>query len=123
MTPAGTLLLEDASAEAQDVFAAIAEPKRRAMLGFLAQGERPVGEIALALSMEQPAASKHLRVLKEAQLVGVRKVGRRRLYRTNAEALKPVQEWAATFDRYWQTSLEGIKAKAERKQGSKNKGA
>jgi DNA-binding transcriptional ArsR family regulator len=102
------------AASSSDVFNAIAEPQRRAILEFLAGDERPVGDIVDALELAQPSVSKHLRVLRDVGLVRARRDGRRVMYRTNATGLKPLHEWAATFERYWKTQLHRIKERAER---------
>src|ERR1700678_4748229 len=96
-----------------DAFNAIAEPRRRDILIFLAATERPVGEIVSALGLEQPSVSKHLRVLRDVGLVRMRCQGRQKLYRTNAEAIRPLHEWAGTFERYWQHQLNRVKELAE----------
>jgi DNA-binding transcriptional ArsR family regulator len=101
-----------------DVFNAIAEPRRRAILTYLAAEERPVGEIGSALGFEQPSVSKHLRVLLDVGLVHVRRDGRQMLYQTNAQALRPIHEWASMFERYWRNQLQRIKERAERKDPS-----
>ena len=97
-----------------DSFNAIAEPRRRDILTLLAAAERPVGEIAVALAMAQPSVSKHLRVLLDVGLVEVRRDGRQAFYRTNAAGLRPVHDWAATFERYWRDQLARVKVRAER---------
>lgn len=102
------------AATSSDVFNAVAEPQRRAILEFLAPGERPVGEVAVALGMAQPSVSKHLRVLSDVDLVRARRDGRRILYRTNTPAIKPLYEWAGTFERLWRSQLSHIKKRAER---------
>ena len=96
-----------------DAFNAIAEPRRREILTYLAGAERPVTEIVAALGLEQPSVSKHLRVLRDVGLVRMRCQGRQKLYRTNAEAIRPLHEWAATFERYWQHQLLRVKERAE----------
>ena len=98
-----------------DAFNAVAEPRRRDILVFLAACERPVSEIVAALEMEQPSVSKHLRVLREVGLVRMRRDGRRKLYRTNASAIRPLHEWAAEFERFWQHTLNRVKVRAEAK--------
>ena len=98
-----------------DAFNAIAEPRRRDILNFLALQERPVGEIVATLGLEQPSVSKHLRVLRDVGLVHVRRDGRRMLYQTNAEAIRPLHEWTKTFERLWQHQLQRIKDRAEAK--------
>jgi DNA-binding transcriptional ArsR family regulator len=97
-----------------DSFSAIAEPRRRDILTLLAASERPVGDIAVTLGLAQPSVSKHLRVLLDVGLVDVRRDGRQAFYRTNAEAIRPVHEWAAGFEQYWSRQLSRIKSRAER---------
>jgi DNA-binding transcriptional ArsR family regulator len=99
-----------------DAFNAIAEPRRRDILAFLVAQERPVGDIVASLGLPQPSVSKHLRVLYEVGLVDVRRDGRRMLYRTNAQTMKPLHEWIGTFERYWQHQLLRVKERAEAKQ-------
>jgi DNA-binding transcriptional ArsR family regulator len=96
-----------------DAFNAVAEPRRREILSYLAGAERPVGDIVAALGLEQPSVSKHLRVLRNVGLVRMRCHGRQKLYRTNAEAIRPLHQWAATFERYWQHQLYRVKELAE----------
>src|SRR5271163_4982919 len=110
------------AATTSDAFNAIAEPRRRAILSYLALRERTVGEIVLTLRFEQPSVSKHLRVLRDVGLVHVRRAGRQKLYRTNAEAIRPLHEWTGTFERYWQHQLNRVKERAEAmvRQGSPN---
>ena len=93
-----------------DAFNAVAEPRRREILSYLAGAERPVGEIVAALGLEQPSVSKHLR---DVGLVRMRCQGRQKLYRTNAEAIRPLHAWAGTFERYWQHQLNRVKGRAE----------
>jgi DNA-binding transcriptional ArsR family regulator len=96
-----------------DAFNAVAEPRRREILIYLAASERPVNEIVVALGLEQPSVSKHLKVLRDVGLVRMRCHGRQKLYRTNAEAIRPLHEWAGTFERYWQHQLNRVKERAE----------
>lgn len=91
-----------------DAFNAVAEPQRRDILNLLAQGERSVNDIAQALGMRQPQASKHLKVLKEVGLVSVREAGQQRLYRLNAENLKPIHDWVKPFERIWNERLDRL---------------
>ena len=97
-----------------DAFNAVAEPRRRDILNYLALQERSVNEIVDSLSIEQPSVSKHLRVLKDVGLVNVRRDGRNMFYRTNAEAIRPLHEWTQTFERFWRHQLNQIKELAER---------
>src|SRR5882672_4283369 len=98
-----------------DAFNAVAEPRRRDILTYLALQEREVGEIVRSLGMEQPSVSKHLKVLREVGLVRVRRNGRHMLYRTNADAIRPLHEWASTFERLWRHQLARVKERAEQK--------
>ncbi|MGC9996637.1 MAG: metalloregulator ArsR/SmtB family transcription factor [Terriglobia bacterium] len=98
-----------------DAFNAVAEPRRRDILVLLADRERPVTDIVAALEMEQPSVSKHLRVLREVGLVRMRREGRRKLYRTNAAAIRPLHEWAGEFERFWRHTLSRVKERAEAK--------
>jgi DNA-binding transcriptional ArsR family regulator len=102
------------AATTSDAFNAVAEPRRRKILSYLALKERPVGDIVRSLRLEQPSVSKHLRVLRDVGLVHVRRDGRRALYRTNAEAIRPLHEWTGTFERYWANQLNRIKERAEK---------
>jgi DNA-binding transcriptional ArsR family regulator len=110
------------AATTSDAFNAVAEPRRREILNYLALQERPVGEIVDLLGLEQPSVSKHLRVLLEVGLVNVRRDGRRMLYRTNAQAIRPLHEWTETFERYWRHQLSRVKERAERKSNPSNDG-
>jgi DNA-binding transcriptional ArsR family regulator len=103
------------AATTSDAFNAVAEPRRREILNYLALQERPVGEIVDALEMEQPSVSKHLRVLRDVGLVNGRREGRNMYYRTNAEVIRPLYEWAGTFEKYWQHQLLRVKERAETK--------
>lgn len=101
------------AATTSDAFNAVAEPRRREILNYLALQERPVGDIVASLRLEQPSVSKHLGVLRDVGLVHVRRDGRRMLYRTNAEGIRPLHEWTKTFERFWQHQLSRIKERAE----------
>jgi len=108
------------AATTSDVFNAIAEPRRREILSFLAGSERSVGEIVDAFEMAQPSVSKHLRVLLDVGLVRVRREGRRQLYRVEAEAIRPLHEWTETFRRYWLHQLGEVKKRAEQSEEPTN---
>ena len=96
-----------------DPFNAIAEPRRRHILEFIAADERSVSEIAEALELGQPSVSKHLNVLRNVDLVTVRRDGRRILYRTNAQTLRTIHDWCGMFAQHWRGQLRRIKAHAE----------
>ena len=101
------------AATTSDTFNAVAEPRRREILTYLAGNERQVGEIVVAIGLDQPSVSKHLGVLRDVGLVHVRRNGRHRLYRTNAEAIKPMFDWTQTFERFWRHQLIRVKERAE----------
>ena len=89
------------AATTTDAFNAVAEPRRREIIALLAGRERPVGELVEELGIAQPQVSKHLRVLREVEVVQVREAGRRRLYRLNGRALKPIHDWVRTYEQLW----------------------
>jgi DNA-binding transcriptional ArsR family regulator len=94
------------AATTTDAFNAVAEPRRRQILDLLAQGERPVNDLVDLLGLAQPQVSKHLRVLREVDLVRVRDDGRRRLYRLNAAPLRPIHDWLARYEQAWATRFD-----------------
>jgi DNA-binding transcriptional ArsR family regulator len=96
------------AATTSDAFNAIAEPQRREILVLLRGGERPVTELARDLGMSQPQVSKHLRVLREVGLVRVRGAGKQRLYDLDAGGLRPVHEWAGSFERFWNETFDRL---------------
>ena len=103
-------------AHPSDVFSALAEPRRREVLIVLSDGEEyAVNEIVLRMKMAQPAVSKHLGALRKAGVVTSVKRGQHRMYRLNAEGLKPVRDWMMVFERYWTHQVDQIKQRAERK--------
>ena len=89
------------AATTADAFNAVAEPRRRQILDVLAGGETPVNDLAAVLGLAQPQVSKHLRVLREVGAVHVREDGRRRLYRLNGAALKPIHDWVQGYEELW----------------------
>src|ERR687891_1413615 len=91
-----------------DAFNAVAEPRRRQILDLLAGGERPVNEVVRLLGLAQPQVSKHLRVLREVGAVEVREDGRRRLYRLNGQALKPIHDWVKAYEGLWSQRFDAL---------------
>jgi DNA-binding transcriptional ArsR family regulator len=89
------------AATTTDAFNAVAEPRRRLILDALVGGEQPVNDLVEALGLAQPQVSKHLRVLREVGAVEVRSEGRQRLYRVNAEALRPIHDWVKSYEEAW----------------------
>lgn len=85
-----------------DVYGAVADPTRRTMIRLLAEVEElPLHEITTQFQMGRTAVSKHLAILKEANLVCARKVGRETRYRLNAEPLKEIQDWVSFYEGFW----------------------
>ena len=104
------------AATTSDAFNAVAEPRRREILEYLATSEREVGRSSMAFRLEQPSVSKHLRVLRDVGLVRSRRNGRHMLYQTNANALRPLHEWTSTFEKLWTHQLNRVKERAEQKE-------
>jgi DNA-binding transcriptional ArsR family regulator len=96
------------AATTTDAFNAVAEPRRRQILDALTRGERPVNDLVFELGLTQPQVSKHLRVLREVGAVEVRSDGRRRLYRLNGHALKPVHDWVKAYEQSWSERFAGL---------------
>jgi DNA-binding transcriptional ArsR family regulator len=103
------------AATTSDAFNAVAEPRRRQILSYLAAHEKPVGAIVAALNLDQPSVSKHLGVLRKVGLVRVRCDGRNRFYSTNAAAIRPLHEWTSEFEKLWRHQLLRVKERAEQK--------
>jgi DNA-binding transcriptional ArsR family regulator len=99
-----------------DVFNAIAEPRRRLIVELLARrGALAVGTLVAALSLPQPAVSKHLAVLRKVGVVTVARQGKQRVYNLEAAKLKAVHDWAKGFEELWGNQLDRIKKRAEQK--------
>ena len=105
--------------EKSDVFHAIAHPSRRAILVLLKGGERPAGELAEPFGVSFGAISQHLRVLKEAELVSERRLGRQRLYRLRSEPLEEVASWVEEFERFFEARLDALAAHLDKKHRKK----
>jgi DNA-binding transcriptional ArsR family regulator len=87
-------------AASRDIFQAIADPTRRALLDRLRDGEQPVKQLAEPFAMSLPAISQQLQVLCAAGLVTQRREGRQRLYQLNPAPLKQVSEWVAHYEKF-----------------------
>jgi DNA-binding transcriptional ArsR family regulator len=101
------------AATTTDAFNAVAEPQRRRLVDLLAGDERSVNELVEGLGLSQPQVSKHLRVLREVGVVHVRDDGRRRLYRLNGPALKPIHDWVKAYERTWEERFTAMDAVLE----------
>jgi len=91
-----------------NVYEALAEPHRRRIIELVGARERTAGEIVAALSISQPGASKHLRILREAGLVSVRKDAQRRLYSLRPDHLAELDVWLAPYRRFWAGKLDAL---------------
>lgn len=100
-----------------DVYRAIADPTRRAILDRLRSGPAPVNSLASEFSQSRPAISKHLRVLRTARLVRERRCGRERRYSLEPAPLSDVAQWIEEYRVFWQTSLTNLKRHLEEKGG------
>jgi DNA-binding transcriptional ArsR family regulator len=96
-----------------DVFRAIADPTRRAILDRLREGPANAGALAADFRSSRPAVSKHLRVLREARLVNDKRVGRERVYEVDTVPLEDVAGWIEGYRSFWQSSLDQLKQHLE----------
>jgi DNA-binding transcriptional ArsR family regulator len=96
------------STASADIFQAIADPTRRAILDCLQRGEQPVKHLAEPFTMSLPAISQHLQVLCEAGLVTQRRSGRQRIYQLNPASLKLVSDWVSQYEQFWTTKLDAL---------------
>ncbi len=94
-------------------YAAVAEPHRRQILDLLRDGERPVGELVACLQLGQPSVSKHLKVLREANLVVARADGKRRLYALHPDPLAEVHQWLEPYRALWSKRLDALERHLE----------
>jgi DNA-binding transcriptional ArsR family regulator len=106
---------------APDVFHAVSDVTRRAILDRLRDGAKPVNELARAFPISRPAISKHLRVLYDANLVTERRDGRHRLYRLNPEPLRDLDTWLQQYRHFWAVNLLSLKKHVESQAKNKEK--
>ena len=101
------------AATTTDAFNAVAEPRRRQLVDLLAGGERTVTELVELSGLTQPQVSKHLRVLREVEVVRARDRGRLRLYTLNGRALKPIHDWISRYEATWNERYDALDAVLE----------
>jgi DNA-binding transcriptional ArsR family regulator len=89
-------------------FELVAEPSRRRILDLLRERARSVGELVKLVGLSQPGVSKHLRLLREAGLVRVRRDGQRRWYELEPEPLAELDEWLEPYRRLWDERLDRL---------------
>ena len=93
-----------------NAFEVVAEPSRRRILDLLRVDDRPVNDLVDELGLSQPAVSKHLRVLRDAGLVDVRRDAQRRIYRLVPEPLVEIDDWLTPFRQAWARRLDALEA-------------
>lgn len=98
---------------AEAVFHALADPTRRAVLDLLRSDSLPAGQIARLFPISRPAISKHLRLLRRANLVREQRSGRHRFYHLNPQPLEAVDLWLEQYRVFWNTKLAALKAFVE----------
>jgi DNA-binding transcriptional ArsR family regulator len=96
------------------VLEVIAEPTRRRILDAVREGERSVNELVAEVGMHQPGVSRHLKVLRDAGLVEVRRDAQRRMYRLRAEPLRALDEWLEPYRAEWSVKLDRLERHLER---------
>ena len=96
------------AATTADAFNAVAEPRRRQILDVLGGGELSVNDLVAQVGVAQPQVSKHLRVLRAVGVVDVREDGRRRVYRLNGPALKPIHDWVKRYEQSWSERFDEL---------------
>ncbi len=99
----------------EDVFRAIADPTRRAILDRLRAGPANAGSLAADFKQSRPAISKHLKVLRESRLVSEERLGRERVYSLEPVPLQTVAGWIEGYRSFWQSSLTRLKRYLEEK--------
>jgi DNA-binding transcriptional ArsR family regulator len=106
-----------------DVFEAVAEPTRRTVLNLLVARERSAGELVAAFpALTQPAVSRHLRILRESELVDVRAEGTRRMYTLRPDALEELDRWLDNYRRFWAERLDDLEAHLDSKTSREREG-
>jgi len=98
----------------QETFRALADPTRRDILAILAQSDRTIAEVADGFEMTRPAVKKHLAILERGGLITVEPRGRERINRLHPDGLRPVIDWIASFDIFWDDRLSALKTAIEK---------
>src|SRR5881394_3843876 len=103
------------TASAANVFNAVADPTRRAILDRLRRGPIPAMELADGFRISRPAVSRHLRVLRHAKLVSEKRAGRNRIYQLTPGPLRDVDAWIESYRKLWLHNLTNLKHHLEHK--------
>jgi DNA-binding transcriptional ArsR family regulator len=111
-----------ATSEAREteIFRALADPTRRAMLGLLRSKDANVSELGRSFDMSQSAVSQHLKILRDAKLVRERKSGRERIYSLNPAPLAVAYDWLADYTGFWEVRLLKLGEHLRKKHAKKN---
>ena len=96
-----------------DVFLAVSDPTRRAILDRLRRGSAPVNELVAGFRVSRPAISRHLRVLRSARLVREKREGRQRIYQLEPDRIEEVASWAEEYRVFWQHNITSLKRHLE----------
>jgi DNA-binding transcriptional ArsR family regulator len=107
------MVTQIATSRTGDVFHAISDPTRRAILDHLRHGAANAGTLASSFPISRPAISRHLRILREANLVTNTQIGRERIYEVDSKPLLSVAEWVEEYRTFWQSSLSTLKKRLE----------
>ncbi|WP_166346325.1 ArsR/SmtB family transcription factor [Phytoactinopolyspora limicola] len=92
-----------------DVFTALANPTRRALLDLLRDRAQPVNELADRFAMTRPSVSEHLKVLRDAGLVTTEQLGRQRIYHVAPQRLREIADWLHPYERFWRGRLTDLR--------------
>jgi DNA-binding transcriptional ArsR family regulator len=106
-----------------ETFTALAEPHRLEIIDLLLGGPLPVGEIAERLELNQPQASKHLKVLSDAGFVEVQPIANKRIYKLNAAPFQEMDDWLRSFRRMWEERLDRLDEYLNQLQAKENNGS
>lgn len=111
----GSVIL-DGTRPIRDVYDAVADPTRRKLLQMLSDAEElPLHELTVHFQMGRTAVSKHLAILKDADLVIARRVGRETRYRLNATPLREIQDWVSFYEGFWKERMVKLNLLLEEK--------
>ena len=91
-----------------NLFEVLAEPNRRTILDYLRVKECTVGEIVELMQLSQPGVSKHLRILRDAGLVSLRKEAQKHVYSLNAKPLEEIHDWLGPYRQFWTNKLDDL---------------
>ena len=115
-------MVEYSGAKLDRVFHALSDPTRRSIIGQLANGEQSIGQIAAPFDISFAAASKHVRVLEKAGLVGRKIAGRNHFCSLQAGPLASAEAWLRHYERFWTQSLDRLEALIEEEQRQAQEG-